>query len=66
MLTEDQKKRIQLYSPKERNEIKAKLRRADEAEVARGCADELQERNRLLPPAVQCRFSDREENLPTE
>jgi hypothetical protein len=66
MLDEIQKKRIRLYSTSRRSQFKAKRRRADAAEAARGNAALVQERNRALPPASQFVFSDREEILPTE
>ena len=66
MLDEEQKKRIRLYSPTERSQLKAKRRRADAAEAACGKAEVVQERNRALPHASQFVFSDRGELLPTE
>ena len=66
MLDETQKKRIRLYSPKQRGQFKAERRRADAAEAAHGKAEHIQERNRALPPASQFIFSDREEIIPTE
>jgi len=66
MLKEEQKKRIRLYSVAERNRIKAARRRADAAQVARGNAEIVQERNRALPHASQFVFPDREELLPSE
>jgi hypothetical protein len=66
MITEEQKRRIGLYSPKDRSRFKAACRRADAAEVALGRAQELQERNRALPHASQFEFQEGEEALPTE
>jgi hypothetical protein len=66
MLDETLKKRIRLYSAKERSQFKAERRRADAAEAARGHAEHVQERNRALPPASQFVFSDHEDILPTE
>jgi hypothetical protein len=66
MLSEAQKRRIKLYSPRERSRIKAERRRADAAEVARGGVEAVQERNRALPPAKEFVFPEREEALPTE
>jgi hypothetical protein len=66
MISENQKKRIKLYSPVERDRIKAGRRLADAAEAARGHAEIVQERNRALPHASQFVFPDREESLPSE
>ena len=66
MLNEALKKRIRLYSIKERSLFKAERRRADAAEAALGNAEHVQERNRALPPASQFVFSDQEKILPTE
>jgi hypothetical protein len=66
MIGEAQKRRIRLYSPRERSRLKAERRRADAAEVARGRAEELQERNRALPHASEFEFPEREEALPME
>jgi hypothetical protein len=66
MLNEALKKRIRLYSPKERSLLKAERRRTDAAETALGNAAHVQERNRALPPASQFVFSDREKIMPTE
>lgn len=66
MLNEAQKRRIKLYSPEERRRLKAQRRRADAAEVAKGHAQEIQERNRSLPPARDFVFSEKEQALPTE
>jgi hypothetical protein len=66
MLDEALKKKIRFYSPKERSLLKAERRRADAAEVARGNAEQVQERNRALPPASQFVFSEQEKDLPTE
>jgi hypothetical protein len=66
MLNEALKKRIRLYSARERSQFKAERRRADAAEAARGDAEQVQDRNRALPPASQFVFSDHEEILPTE
>jgi hypothetical protein len=66
MLNEALKKRIRLYSTKERSLFKAERRRADAAEAALGNAEHVQERNRALPPASQFVFSDREKMMPTE
>ncbi len=66
MLNEDQKKRIKLYSPAERDRLKADRRRADAAEVARGHAEIVQERNRALPHASQFIFPHSEAMLPSE
>jgi hypothetical protein len=66
MISEEQKRRIKLYSIDERNRIKAGRRRADAAEAAHGRAELAQERNRALPHASQFVFPDREERLPTE
>ena len=66
MISQAQKLRIRLYSPEERSRHKAERRRADVAEVARGGAAEVQERNRALPPAAEFEFSDEEATLPTE
>jgi hypothetical protein len=66
MLSEAQKRRIKLYSPEERRALKAQRRRTDAAEVARGHAQELQERNRALPPASDFVFAEKEQALPTE
>jgi hypothetical protein len=65
MLNEAQKRRIRLYSPRDRRRLKAERRRADAAEVACGRAEEVQERNRALP-AKEFVFPDREEALPME
>jgi hypothetical protein len=66
MLNEALKKRIRLYSTRERSQFKAERRRADMAEAARGRAEHVQKRNRALPPASQFVFSDHEDILPTE
>lgn len=66
MISEAQKRRIRLYSPRERSRLKAERRRADAAEVARGRAEELQERNRALPRASEFEFPERENALPME
>lgn len=66
MISEAQKHRIRLYSPKERSRLKAEHRRADAAQVARGRAEEVQERNRGLPLAEEFEFPEREEALPME
>jgi hypothetical protein len=66
VLNEEQKWRIQLYSPGERNRIKARHRRADSMEAARGNAEIVQERNRALSHASQFVFPDREELVPSE
>jgi len=66
MLSEALKKRIRLYSTLERSQFKAERRRADAVEAARGKAEQVQDRNRALPPASQFVFSDREDTLPTE
>lgn len=66
MLTQAQKQRIKLYSPAERSRSKAERRRADAKEVAQGHAEEVQERNRALPPAWRFVFPEREEALPME
>ncbi len=63
MLTEAQKLRIKLYSPSERANVKAKRRQSDAREVAAGRAEELQERNRALPPASAFVFLDSEKAL---
>jgi len=41
MISEAQKHRIRLYSPKERSRLKAEHRRADAAQVARGRAEDF-------------------------
>ena len=66
MLNEALKKRIRLYSIKERSLFKAERRRADAAEAALGNAEHVQERNWALPPASQFVFSDHEDILPKE
>lgn len=66
MLTEAQKRRIKIYSPRERSRVKANRRRADAAEVALGKIEEVQERNRALPPASEFVFPKVEEALPME
>jgi hypothetical protein len=66
MISETQKRRIRLYSPRERSQLKAQKRRADAAEAARGLAQELQEKNRALPQASEFEFPEREEALPME
>jgi hypothetical protein len=66
MLNEALKKRIRLYSVRSRSQFKAERRRADIAETARGRTEQVQERNRALPPASQFVFSDHEDILPTE
>ena len=66
MLNEALKKKIRLYSTIKRSQFKAEQRRADAAEAARGHAEQVQERNRALPPASQFVFSDHEDILPTE
>jgi hypothetical protein len=66
MLNEALKKRIRLYSTKERSLFKAQRRRADAAEAALGNAEHIQKRNRALPPASQFVFSDKEKIMPTE
>jgi hypothetical protein len=66
MLSEAQKRRIKLYSPRERSRLKAERRRADAAEVARGRAKEVQEKNRAVPPAMDFEFPEREDALPME
>ena len=66
MLNAEQKKRIKLYSVAERNRAKADRRRADSAEAARGNAQIVQERNRVLPHASQFVFPDREAAPPSE
>lgn len=66
MISEAQKHRIRLYSPRERSRSKAARRRVDAAEVARGRAEEVQERNRALPHPTELVFTEREEPLPTE
>ena len=66
MLTDDLKRRIRLYSPAERDRLKAERRGADAAEVAQGNAEEVQERNRALPHASLFKFEEGEEQLPTE
>jgi len=66
MLNETLKKRIRLYSTGERSRYKSERRRADAAEAACGHAEQLQKRNRALPPASQFVFSDQEDILPTE
>ena len=66
MLNEALKKKIRLYSTGERSRFKSERRRADAAEAARGHAEQVQERNRALPPASQFEFSDHEDILPTE
>jgi hypothetical protein len=66
MIDEEQKRRIRLYSPRQRSQMKAERRRADAADVARGDAEGVQERNRALPPAAQFEFTDLEELTPTE
>jgi hypothetical protein len=52
MLNEALKKRIRLYSTKERSLFKAERRRPDAAEAALGNAEHVQERNRVLPPGA--------------
>jgi hypothetical protein len=66
MLDEEQKQRIKLYSPAKRSRLKSQQRRFDNAEVRGGNAEELQARNRALPPAWEFEFADQEEALPTE
>ncbi len=66
MLNKDQKRRIKLYCPQERSRLKAAQRRVDAADSARGMAEEVQERNRALPPASQFTFPDEEKALPLE
>lgn len=66
MISETQKRRIRLYSPKEHSRLKAEYRRADAAQVARGQAEAVQERNRALPHAEEFEFLEREEALPME
>jgi hypothetical protein len=66
MISEAQKRRIRLYSPKEHSRLKAERRRADAEEVARGRAEDVQERNRALPHATELEFPEREEALPME
>ena len=66
MLNETLKKRIRLYSAGERSRSKSERRRADAAEAARGHTEQVQERNRALPPASQFVLSDHEDILPME
>ena len=66
MLSAELKKRIKIYSVNDRNRRKADQRHADAAEVARGHAAGVQERNRALPHASLMVFEDQEELLPTE
>jgi hypothetical protein len=66
MINETQKRRIRLYSPEERSRSKAKHRRADATDAARGRAEEIQERNRALPHAREFAFEELEEALPME
>lgn len=66
MISEAQKHRIKLYSPRERSRSKAARRRADAADVARGRAEEVQERNRALPHPTELQFAEGEEALPME
>jgi hypothetical protein len=57
-LSAELKKRIRLYSVSAANQLKARQRRMDAAEAARGNADSVQERNRALPHASQFLFHD--------
>lgn len=66
MINEKLKKRIQLYSTSEHDRFKVARRRLDSADVNRGNAVIVQERNRALPHASQMTTQDREELLPTE
>ncbi len=66
MIDEEQKKRIGLYSPQERSRTKASRRRQDAAEIARGGAEIVQEKNRGLPHASEFLFPDREPLVPFE
>jgi hypothetical protein len=65
MLTDLQKGQIRLYSVAESNRKKSDRRRADAEEVARGNAEAVQERNRLVPPELLV-FPDSEDALPAE
>lgn len=65
MLTDLQKGQIRLYSVTESNRKKSDRRRADAEEVARGNAEAVQERNRLVPPELLA-FPDSEDALPAE
>jgi hypothetical protein len=66
MISEAQKHRIKLYSPKEHSRLKAERRRADAEEAARGRSEEVQERNRALPHATELEFPETDEALPME
>lgn len=65
MIDDAQKRRIRLYSPRERSRLKAERRRADAEQVALGHAEDVQERNRALPHAVEFKVED-ECVLPTD
>jgi hypothetical protein len=65
MLTDLQKEQIRLFSVAESNRRKAGRRHADAEEVARGNAQAVQERNRMIPPELLV-FEDSEELLTTE
>ena len=66
MINEAQKRRIRLYSPRERNRLKAEHRRTDAREAAHGRAEEIQTRNRALPHAKDFAFLEVDEALPME
>ena len=66
MLKEEIKKRIRIYSPSERARVKARCRRADAVEVARGNASDVQEKNRALPHASEVDLPELERELPSE
>jgi hypothetical protein len=66
MISEAQKRRIRLYSPRDRSRLNEEHRQADAAEVARGRAEEIQERNHALHHAKEFDFSELEEALPME
>lgn len=66
MIDEAQKRRIRLYSPRERSRLKAERRRADAEQVALGHAEDVQERNRALPHAKGFKFVQEEHAFPMD